>query len=89
MKINNDFSIGWNFYEIKGNTVTFWGINIEPFSIELNSLLMQLIVVNELPYNEVVEITENEDFDLLNLSLKLINKLNINFEHGNAEKIFF
>ena len=50
-----------NFYIIQNNSIQFWGMDIHPINVELNNVFIEFIETNELPINEVVEISELED----------------------------
>ena len=50
-----------NFYIIQNNSIQFWGMDIHPINVELNNVFIEFIETNELPFNEVVEISELED----------------------------
>lgn len=39
----------------------FWGMDIHPIHVELNKVFIEFIEMNQLPYHEVVEISELED----------------------------
>ena len=49
-----------NFYIIHDNSIQFWGIDIHPINVELNKVFTEFIEMNQLPLNEVVEISELE-----------------------------
>ena len=50
-----------NFYIIQNNSIQFRGMDIHPINVELNNVFIEFIETNELPINEVVEISELED----------------------------
>jgi uncharacterized protein (UPF0248 family) len=50
-----------NFYIIQNNSIMFWGMDIHPIHVELNKVFIEFIEMNQLPYHEVVEISELED----------------------------
>lgn len=50
-----------NFYIIQNNSIMFWGIDIHPINVELNKVFLEFIEMKQLPFNEVVEISELED----------------------------
>lgn len=50
-----------NFYIIQNKSIQFWGMDIHPINVELNTIFIEFIEMNELPFNEVVEISELED----------------------------
>jgi hypothetical protein len=56
-----------NFYIIQNNSIQFWGMDIHPINVELNNVFIEFIETNELPINEVVEISELEDEALYEL----------------------
>lgn len=58
MGIDNTF----NFFEIHSdrNTVTFWGMDITPTEISISPEIKRLIKILDLPYDEVIEILEDD-----------------------------
>ncbi len=62
--MNDRFSEGNNFYEIKEETILFWGLDIESFELRLDTNIKSFILNNNLPKNEVCEINDNIDIEL-------------------------
>lgn len=54
-----------NFFEIskEGNSVRFWGADIPPVEIEVDSRIKHLIEYFDLPYDEAVEIFDDDTAD--------------------------
>jgi len=62
-----EISSGNNFYQIQNDSVLFWGMDIPSLNVKLNKTIIEFIENNQLPYNEVIEISEFEDEALLEL----------------------
>ncbi len=70
---------GNNFYEIKEDIITFWGLNFnEPFSIKINNQIRKYIIKNCFHINEVCEFVDDQDYELLMLCLKYRDDFNPN-----------
>ena len=50
-----------NFFIIQNNSIQFWGMDIHPINVELNKVFIDFIEMKQLPFNEVVEISELEN----------------------------
>lgn len=70
MKQIND---GNNFYLVQNDNITFWGININPFMTTINHKLEKIIIAYNIPLNEVIEISENEDLSLYKIAKNIIS----------------
>ena len=52
-----------NFFLIEEKSLTFWGINIPPKEFEMNTQIRKLIKRMKLPYDEVIEIFEDDSLE--------------------------
>lgn len=57
---NGHIANSWNFFNIKRRRVYFWGMNVQPISIPMTSIIEKMIKQLSFPKNEVIEINDDD-----------------------------
>lgn len=63
---NKKIANTYNFFEISEQKIVFWGLDISLKFIPLTDKFLKLVKELNLPFNEVIEIYDDETLDFFN-----------------------